>query len=51
MKARTYVLRRLLALIPQVVGVTTVVFLLIRLLPGDPAYLMLDHRGIPELAL
>jgi ABC-type dipeptide/oligopeptide/nickel transport system permease component len=40
MKARAYVLRRLLLLIPQVLGVTTVVFLLIRLLPGDPAYLI-----------
>jgi ABC-type dipeptide/oligopeptide/nickel transport system permease component len=40
MRARGYVLRRLLLLIPQVLGVTTIVFLLIRLLPGDPAYMI-----------
>jgi ABC-type dipeptide/oligopeptide/nickel transport system permease component len=40
MRARTYVLRRLLLLIPQVLGVTTLVFILVRLLPGDPAYLI-----------
>jgi hypothetical protein len=29
-----------LVLVPQVLGVTTIVFILIRLLPGDPAYLI-----------
>jgi len=33
----TYVARRLLVAIPTVLGVATVVFLLMRLLPGDPA--------------
>jgi peptide/nickel transport system permease protein len=32
-----YILRRLVAAIPTLVGVATVVFLLLRLLPGDPA--------------
>jgi ABC-type dipeptide/oligopeptide/nickel transport system permease component len=40
MTAGRYVIRRLLVLIPQVLGVTTIVFILIRLLPGDPAYLI-----------
>ena len=40
MRARSYVFRRLILLIPQVLGVTTVVFILVRLLPGDPAYLI-----------
>jgi ABC-type dipeptide/oligopeptide/nickel transport system permease component len=40
MTAGRYVIRRLLVLVPQVLGVTTIVFILIRLLPGDPAYLI-----------
>ncbi len=40
MTAGRYVLRRLLLLVPQVLGVTTIVFFLIRLLPGDPAYMI-----------
>lgn len=40
MTASRYIARRLLFLVPQVLGVTTVVFILIRLLPGDPAYLI-----------
>ena len=37
----TYLLRRLLAVIPVMVVVVTVVFLLIHLIPGDPASAML----------
>jgi peptide/nickel transport system permease protein len=40
MTAGRYVIRRLLTLIPQVLGATTIVFVLIRLLPGDPAYMI-----------
>ena len=40
MTARRYILRRLLLLLPQVFGVTTIVFFLVRLLPGDPAYMI-----------
>src|SRR5581483_297426 len=40
MKSWAYVLRRLALLVPQALGVTTVVFVLIRLLPGNPAYLI-----------
>jgi peptide/nickel transport system permease protein len=40
MTAGHYIIRRLLFLVPQVLGVTTIVFFLIRLLPGDPAYMI-----------
>jgi ABC-type dipeptide/oligopeptide/nickel transport system permease component len=49
MRARAYVVRRLLLLIPQVLGVTTIVFLLIRLLPGDPAYLIAGSLATPDV--
>lgn len=35
----SYVFRRLIAIIPQAWAITVVVFVLIRLIPGDPAYL------------
>ena len=40
-----YVLRRLAILIPTLMGVSIVAFGLIRLVPGDPATLMLGERG------
>jgi peptide/nickel transport system permease protein len=40
-----YVQRRLLIAIPVVWGVTTLVFFLMRVLPGDPAQLMLSSTG------
>src|SRR5262249_40569867 len=40
-----YVQRRLLIAIPTVWGVTTIVFFLMRILPGDPAQLMLSSTG------
>lgn len=36
----TYVARRLLLAVPTLLGVATIVFLLVRLLPGDPAAVM-----------
>lgn len=42
------VLSRLLVLIPQMFGVTLVTFVLIRLLPGDPALLLLGNMATPE---
>jgi len=45
-----YILRRVLGLIPVLFGVTMVVFLLLRLTPGDPATVMLGERGTPERA-
>ena len=41
----SYILRRLLQLIPTFVFVLIVVFLLVRLLPGDPASAMLGDRA------
>jgi peptide/nickel transport system permease protein len=42
------VIGRLVVLIPQMFGVTMVTFLLIRLLPGDPALLPLGNMATPE---
>ncbi len=36
----TYVARRILVSVPTVLGVATVIFLMVRLLPGDPARVM-----------
>ena len=40
-----YAIRRFLALIPTLLGVSVVVFGIIRLIPGDPATAMLGERG------
>jgi peptide/nickel transport system permease protein len=45
-----YALRRLLQMIPVVVGMTLLVFLMIHLVPGDPARSMLGPRA-PEAAV
>jgi peptide/nickel transport system permease protein len=44
-----YVLRRLAQLVPVVLGVTFVTFLLVHLLPGDPALSVLGVHATPEL--
>jgi peptide/nickel transport system permease protein len=45
----TFVLRRLLASIPVVIGITIIAFLLIHLVPGDPAQTMLfGSNASPE---
>ncbi|MCB9149147.1 MAG: ABC transporter permease [Caldilineaceae bacterium] len=43
-----YIARRLIALIPVMLGVSLVVFMLIRLIPGDPVIVMLGERARPE---
>lgn len=43
-----YILRRLLSLIPILLGVTLLTFALMRLTPGDPVALMLGPRATPE---
>jgi peptide/nickel transport system permease protein len=43
----TYILRRLLLAIPTVVGVVTVVFLALRVIPGDPAVLVAGLEASP----
>jgi peptide/nickel transport system permease protein len=44
----TYVVRRLLVAIPTLFGVATVIFSLLRLLPGDPATLIAGPTATPE---
>jgi peptide/nickel transport system permease protein len=43
-----YIARRLIALIPVMLGVSIVVFSLIRLIPGDPVTVMLGERARVE---
>ena len=43
-----YILRRILVAIPVLVGVLLVVFLLIRLVPGEPCTAILGERATPE---
>jgi len=42
-----YTIRRVLGLIPVVFGISLVVFVLIRLIPGDPALLILGEHSTP----
>jgi peptide/nickel transport system permease protein len=44
----TYILRRLLGLIPVLFGISLVVFLLMQLIPGDVAQAMLGLTARPE---
>jgi peptide/nickel transport system permease protein len=43
-----YIARRLAQLIPVVFGITLVLFFLLRLIPGDPASVMLGERATDE---
>jgi len=43
-----YIARRLLALIPVLLGVSILVFSLVRMIPGDPVVVMLGERARPE---
>jgi peptide/nickel transport system permease protein len=44
-----YAVGRVLAIVPVLFGVSIVVFLLIRLIPGNPAISILGERATPEL--
>jgi len=44
-----YVAGRLLQVVPVLFGVSVVVFLLVRLIPGDPSIAVLGSRATPEL--
>ena len=48
MKIVGFLLGRLLQLVPVLIGITAVAFLLLRVMPGDPATLMLGARGNAE---
>jgi peptide/nickel transport system permease protein len=43
-----YFIRRLISLIPTLLGVTIVIFLLLRLIPGDPAVAMLGEHAAED---
>jgi peptide/nickel transport system permease protein len=43
---RSYILRRLLLLVPVLLGVSTLVFLFIHMIPGDPVELMLGESAM-----
>lgn len=44
-----YVVKRLLLMVPVAIGITLAVFLLVRLIPGDPARVILGIHATPEL--
>jgi peptide/nickel transport system permease protein len=46
---RSYVVRRVAVMIPQTLAITVVVFVLIRLIPGDPAYLFAGPTATPDM--
>lgn len=43
-----YMLRRLLGLIPVLLGIAFLVFMMLRLIPGDPATIMLGERSTDQ---
>jgi peptide/nickel transport system permease protein len=44
-----YIVNRVLQMVPVLIGVSIVVFLLVRLIPGDPATAMLGGHATPQL--
>src|SRR6266566_3774140 len=44
----TFIIRRLLMLVPVAIGVTIVVFFMIHLIPGDPARTILGIHATPK---
>ena len=48
MSLGVYILRRLLQMIPVLLGVVFLVFLMLHLVPGDPAIVMAGERASPE---
>src|SRR3954447_16604358 len=45
---RTYILRRIVHMVPVLLGVMTVVFVALRLIPGDPAVAMAGEKASAE---
>jgi len=44
----TYIISRLLQMIPTLIVITVLVFFMVRLIPGDPATIMLGLKATPE---
>ncbi|MFT5365253.1 MAG: peptide/nickel transport system permease protein [Candidatus Latescibacterota bacterium] len=45
---KIYIIKRILALVPTLLGITVLVFLMVHLVPGDPAQVMLGERASAE---
>ena len=43
-----YITRRILAMIPVVIGITFIVFMIMKMAPGDPARMILGANATPE---
>ena len=43
-----FITRRLLMLIPVLIGIVLVTFVIVRLIPGDPCYVMLGEKATAE---
>ncbi len=43
-----YIIRRILILVPTLLGVSVIVFLMLHITPGDPAELLLGERATVE---
>ena len=43
-----FIIRRLLMLIPVLIGIVLVTFVIVRLIPGDPCYVMLGEKATAE---
>lgn len=43
-----YIIRRLIAMIPVVIGITFLVFMIMQLAPGDPVRMILGDSAEPE---
>jgi peptide/nickel transport system permease protein len=48
MKYLVYIRNRLVSLIPVLLGISFIVFFLIRLIPGDPAATLLGSHATPD---
>lgn len=46
----SYIARRLLAILPVLLGISVIVFLIMHLIPGDPVLVMLGEKASPERA-
>jgi peptide/nickel transport system permease protein len=43
-----YIIRRIFVIIPTLLGVSIIVFLMLHLMPGDPAELLMGERASEE---